>query len=163
MVDVRVSPTLDPSREDRTNTSEDEFDYSSWSPLRLFWLGLGFFSVAVGGIGIIVPGLPTVIFMIIAAGCFARSSHRFERWVLELPTIGRMVSDYRKGLGMPRKAKVSAILTMVIFCGLSVGLFIEPMIIRISVALLGLVGIWYVGWRVPTREQLLNERSPEEA
>jgi hypothetical protein len=43
-----------------------------------------------------------------------------------------------------------------------VGFFIEPLMIRITVALFGLVGVWYVGWRVPTREQVLSEVSPEE-
>ncbi len=159
----RVSPTLEsPPIDHSDNTEDQEPKYSSWNPIRLFWLGLGFFAVALGGIGIFLPGLPTTIFMIIAAACFARSSPRFERWVLELPTIGRMVRDYRRGLGMPRKAKISAILTMVIFCGLSVGFFIEPLMIRITVALFGLVGVWYVGWRVPTREQVRSEVSPEE-
>jgi uncharacterized membrane protein YbaN (DUF454 family) len=91
--------------------------------------------------------------MIIAAACFARSSPRFERWVLELPTIGRMVRDYRRGLGMPRKAKISAILTMVIFCGLSVGFFIEPLMIRITVALLVWLvsGMWAGGYPLVNR------------
>ena len=50
---------------------------------------MGWVAVAVGAVGIVVPGLPTTVFFIIAASCFARSSPRFERWVLGLPGIGR--------------------------------------------------------------------------
>ena len=55
---------------------------------KVAWIALGLISVGVGAIGIIVPGLPTTVFFIIAAACFAKSSPRLERWVLDLPRIG---------------------------------------------------------------------------
>jgi uncharacterized membrane protein YbaN (DUF454 family) len=80
--------------------------------VRAGWLAGGWVAVAIGGIGIVVPGLPTTVFFIIAASCFGRSSPRFEQWVLGLPRIGRMVADHRAGLGMPGRAKVAALITM---------------------------------------------------
>ena len=76
---------------------------------RGMWFGAGWLAVAVGGIGVIVPGLPTTGFMILAAACFARCSPRFEQWVLDLPGVGQAVADYRAGIGMPRRAEVVAI------------------------------------------------------
>jgi hypothetical protein len=116
----------------------------------VLFLTVGFLAVAVGTVGIVVPGLPTTGFFVLAAACFARSSPRFERWVLELPTVGPMVRDYRAGLGMPRRAKVVAITMMVAACSLSAWILGLP----IGVAILGAgaIGTWYVGWRVPTRE-----------
>ena len=61
---------------------------------------MGLVAVAIGSVGIIVPGLPTTVFFIMAAWCFSRSSRRLERWVLDLPRIGPLVQDYRDGLGM---------------------------------------------------------------
>lgn len=118
--------------------------------MRLIWLTAGLVCVGIGGIGVVIPGLPTTVFFIMAASCFARSSERLERWVLNLPRIGPMVSDYRAGLGMPRRAKVWAISTMVTFCGLSAGLLIEKPTVRLTVVAVGLVGVWWVGYHIPT-------------
>ena len=73
------------------------------------WFALGWAAVGIGTIGVVVPGLPTTVFFVVAAACFSRSSPRFEQWVLERPGVGPLVRDYRAGLGMPRNAKVAAI------------------------------------------------------
>ena len=133
----------------------------SRGPIRFLWLVLGFISVGVGGVGVVVPGLPTTVFMVIGASCFARSSPRFEKWILDLPGVGPMVADYRRGLGMPRRAKVLAILVMVVACGVSAGLLINRLVVRLVVAAVGLVGVWFVGLHVPTREQVLRKPGSE--
>ena len=124
------------------------------------WFAAGWVSVGVGAIGVIIPGLPTTVFFIIAASCFAKSSPRFEQWVLDLPRVGPMVRDYRAGLGMPRKAKVWAIATMVVFATLGVLLAVEHWAIIAAIALLVAIGAAYIVFRVPTREQVLAERNP---
>lgn len=132
----------------------------SRGPARILWLLLGCTSVGLGGIGIFVPGLPTTVFMIIGASCFARSSPRFEQWILHLPAIGPAVRDYRNGLGMPRRAKKLAVTSILLMCALSAGLLIDLLLVRVLVVIVGLVGIWFVGWRVPTREAVLEAREP---
>jgi len=126
--------------------------------MRLLYLASGLGFVAIGGVGVVVPGLPTTVFFIMAAWCFSRSSRRLENWVLNLPGIGPMVRDYRGGLGMPRRAKVAAISCMVIAVGLSAGLVIGNLTVRLVVLALGIIGVWYVGYHVPTRETVLAER-----
>jgi uncharacterized membrane protein YbaN (DUF454 family) len=122
-------------------------------------MALGFVCVGLGSIGVIVPGLPTTVFFIAAASCFARSSPRFENWVLSLPGVGPMVRDARAGLGMPRRAKVAAITMIWVAISLSLlALWGTPWAV-IVVTALGLVGTAYILWRVPTREQVLAERS----
>ena len=127
--------------------------------MRLVYLFSGLSCVAMGGVGVFIPGLPTTVFFIMAAWCFSRSSKRLEQWVLNLPGIGPMVSDFRNGLGMPRRAKVFAISCIVIAVGISAGLIIGNLWVRLLVIALGLVGVWYVGLRVPTRETVLAERA----
>jgi uncharacterized membrane protein YbaN (DUF454 family) len=117
-------------------------------------LALGWIAVALGGIGVFVPGLPTTGFFVLAAACFARSSPRFEKWVLGLPKVGPLVRDHRAGLGMPRRAKVVAIAMMLTACSLS-SLALGSALLAGLVMGAGLVGTWYVGWRIPTRERML--------
>jgi uncharacterized protein len=120
------------------------------------WLALGWTSVGLGGLGVVVPGLPTTGFFVLAASCFAKSSPRFERWVLSLPKVGPLVRDHRAGLGMPRRAKALAIASIVLAVSLSATFGLEAAAARVAVVGAGLVGVWYVGRRVPTRERVLG-------
>lgn len=124
---------------------------------RLVLLACGFVAVGLGTVGIIVPGLPTTGFFVLAAACFARSSPRFERWVLDLPGVGPLVRDHRAGLGMPRRAKVAAIAMMLTACALSSWALGSP-VAAAAILGAGAVGTWYVGWRVPTREVVVAQR-----
>ncbi len=114
------------------------------------WFVLGWCAVALGGIGVVVPGLPTTGFMVAAAACFAKSSPRFEQWVLDLPGVGKSVADYRAGLGMPKRSKLIAITMMTVAIAISAGLLVEIAWVRLAIVSAGLVGAWYIVWRVPT-------------
>ncbi|HEX2192566.1 MAG TPA: YbaN family protein [Acidimicrobiales bacterium] len=126
--------------------------------VRWLWLCGGMISVGLGSLGIIVPGLPTTVFFILAAACFARSNPRFEQWVLDLPRIGRMVRDYRDGLGMSRRAKVLAVATILTVATASGVFAIDNRAVGAVVIAIGLVGAAYVGFVVPTRERVLAEQ-----
>jgi len=130
--------------------------------VRWVWFVAGWVAVALGAIGVVVPGLPTTVFFIIAASCFARSSPRFERWVLNLPKVGPLVRDHRAGLGMPRRAKFWAVGTMLVFAGAS-AVMAGNAILSVSIAGLAAIGAWYVTYRVPTRERVLAARAVEPA
>ena len=123
---------------------------------------LGFIFVGLGFIGIIVPGMPPTVFMILAAACFAKSSPKFEQWILDLPGIGRLVQDHRDGLGMPQKSKAIAITMMVLAVTLSIIFAITSTLIQILVGGVGIIGVWYVGGRVPTKEKVLALRDTEQ-
>jgi uncharacterized membrane protein YbaN (DUF454 family) len=68
-----------------------------------------------------------------------------------------MVQDHRDGLGMPRRAKAWAIGMIVLFAGGSTLLSLDRPAIGGSIAALGLVGIAYILWRVPTREDIVAQ------
>ncbi len=107
-------------------------------------------AVGIGGVGIVLPIPPTTVFFVFAAGAFAKSSPRLEAWVLNLPTIGPAVRDYRAGLGMPKRAKVTAAVMIVAFVSLSVWM-LDHWVLRVVVALAGVVGVLVVLFRVPTK------------
>jgi uncharacterized protein len=127
-------------------------------PLGWLWFVGGWVSVGLGGLGVVVPGLPTTVFFIVAAACFARCSPRFERWVLELPKIGPMVRDHRAGLGMRRKAKIAAVTTILVVSTVSGVFLIANRAVGLVVVAVGLVGAAYVLFRVPTRERVVAQR-----
>ena len=115
------------------------------------WLTIGWIAVGIGAIGVVIPGLPTTVFMVFAAWCFSKSSPRFERWLLELPGIGPMISDYRDGLGMPKRAKISTLVMISVAVTLS-AIVVDHSIVRLAIIAAGIVGLYWVGMRVPTRE-----------
>jgi uncharacterized membrane protein YbaN (DUF454 family) len=146
-----------------TETAPDPPSQVRTGVRRWLWFGVGWCAVALGSIGIVVPGLPTTVFFIVAASCFARSSPRFEQWVLGLPHVGTLVRDYRAGLGMSRRAKGFAIGTMVLVGGLSAFITVDHVVVTSTILVLLAIGVWYVAWHVPTRERVLAERARSNA
>lgn len=82
---------------------------------RGLWLALGFFFVGLGIIGAILPLMPTTIFLILAAGCFARSSPRFEAWLLNHERFGPTLRAWRENGAISRSGKIAAC------CGMTLG------------------------------------------
>jgi uncharacterized membrane protein YbaN (DUF454 family) len=78
------------------------------SAVRTGWLLLGLLCVGLGLIGAVVPLMPTTIFMILAAGCFTRSSPRLEAWLLNHPRFGPVLRAWRLEKAIPRAAKIAA-------------------------------------------------------
>ncbi len=126
----------------------DAADRSRFS--RGMWMTIGWISVALGGIGVVVPGLPTTGFMVFAASCFAKSSPRFEQWILDLPGVGPHVRAYRDGDGMPKRAKITALAMMTAAVTFAAGFVITILWIRIVVVVAGLIGWWFLLFQVPT-------------
>ncbi len=116
---------------------------------KLMWISLGSLFVGLGAIGVIVPGLPTTPFLILAAACYIRSSQRLYDWLISNKRFGPYLKDYREGKGIPRKAKRLAIVMIVVFVGFSVVFGIEDLTLKIVVGLLGLIGLLYVLFKVP--------------
>ena len=72
---------------------------------RVLWLLAGACSLLTGFVGIFLPVLPTVPFLILAAACFTRSSARLERWLLDHPQFGPLLRDWRERGAIPVRAK----------------------------------------------------------
>jgi uncharacterized membrane protein YbaN (DUF454 family) len=101
----------------------------------------GFIALALGAIGVALPIMPTVPFLLLAAFCFARSHPEWAQRLYEHPTYGPGLRDWRDRSAISRKAKVSAIVAMtagVGFTWLTVGF---PYV-WISLAVLTIAGSW---------------------
>ena len=103
------------------------------------WIALGLLFLLLGGIGVVLPLLPTTPFVILAAACFARSSPRMHGWLLHSELFGPMLQDWENNKCVSRRVKRLALFMMVVVGGISIVFFVPtgwPMI-----AGLGLLGL----------------------
>lgn len=105
---------------------------------------LGIFFLSLGTLGVFLPVLPTTPFLLLAAGCFARSSDKWHQWLLANPTFGPVIRDWNEKKCMSCKAKTMAVLCIILFGGYSV-LFVIPVLIgKIITALLLGIGLFVI-------------------
>ncbi|MWB76942.1 DUF454 family protein [Pseudooceanicola sp. 216_PA32_1] len=112
--------------------------------MRWLWLSFGILSVALGVIGIVLPLLPTVPFMILAAFCFARSSERMHDWLVTHPRFGPAIADWQQNGAISRKGKRYATLSIAAVFSMSVLSGLRPQLLMIQGITLGcvLIFIW---------------------
>ena len=117
---------------------------------RPIYISLGLVAVALGALGVVVPGLPTTPFLLLASWLFVRSSPRLQAWLLR-SWMGKYVRGYQRRGGMTRPQKAGAIGMMAAMAALSTFVFIpEGSAARTIVPLAGLVGALVVAFAVPT-------------
>ena len=117
--------------------------------LKWLWISLGCLFVGLGAIGAVIPGMPTTVFLVLAAACFIRSSQKLYDWLISNKTFGPYLKDYREGKGIPLRAKITALVMIVLFVSFAVFFAIEVRHIKILVGLIGLIGFWFVFFKVP--------------
>lgn len=110
---------------------------------RALYLSAGIAAFIAAMIGIVLPIMPTVPFLLLAAFCFARSHPEWARRLYDHPRYGPAMREWRDRGAISRKAKVSAVLAMaagVVFTALTLG---APLVFVSLAVLLGAGGwIW---------------------
>ncbi len=85
------------------------------SKVKVFlWKATGIFCVGLAILGAILPILPTTVFLIMATACFAKSSPRLQRKLLNNKTFGPLIHEWQQHRSIPRKAKRIALLTIIL-------------------------------------------------
>lgn len=107
-------------------------------------IALGWVLVGLGVIGIFVPLMPTTIFFILAAACFAKSSDRFYNWLIYHPRFGKFIKDYREKRAMPLKSKIISVSMMIIVIVSSAIFFTKSIVVRILFFLIAFGVSWYI-------------------
>lgn len=110
---------------------------------KFLYMIAGYISVGLAAIGVVVPVLPTVPFLMLAACCFARSSEKLERWFRGTKLYKDNLEDFVAGRGMTRKAKCRIMCTVTLL--MSIGFFMMGRKgIVIGCAVLGIVWICHL-------------------
>ena len=103
------------------------------------WSILGVVLLLIGGVGVVLPLLPTTPFVLAAAGCFAKSSPRMHAWLLANRVFGPMIVNWEKKKCVSPKVKITALSMMIVVGGASILFFVPPGLPRlVGLALIAL-------------------------
>jgi len=115
--------------------------------MRLIWIMLGLLSLALAILGIPLPLLPTVPFLLLSAFFFARSSKRLHDWLLNHPKFGPPILDWQKRGAIRRRVKYYASASIVAAFLLALAFGVPTKILIIQV--ISLVGVALFIWTRP--------------
>ena len=109
---------------------------------RLLFGVLAYVSLGIGLLAIVVPGLPTTGFILLAAWAATKSSPRLSAWLENHRLFGPILSNWRNGRIVARRAKVSATLSMLLCAVLMLVMLDHGWPIYLAIAGMGLGNLW---------------------
>lgn len=107
--------------------------------MRWLWAIGGGLCVALATIGVVLPLLPTVPFLLLAAFCFARSSENLHNWLINHDKFGPPIEDWNRHGAISLRAKRYATLSIAAVYLISVGIGLRPALLLIQGGVLSLV------------------------
>lgn len=108
---------------------------------KAFFIVLGCLSLGLGAVGAVLPILPTVPFLMIAAFCFAKSSEKLRNWFISTKLYKKNLESFVQGKGMTMKNKIRIMVMVTIL--MSIG-FIMMHAVPVGRIILGFVWIFHV-------------------
>ncbi|SMO71281.1 YbaN family protein [Ruegeria faecimaris] len=116
--------------------------------MQYLWAGLGLLCVGLAAVGVVLPLLPTVPFLLLAAFFFARSSSRLHSWLITHRLFGPMIVDWQSSGAIRPAAKKAATLSVTAVFGLSVMMSAPSHVLIIQAIVLG--GVMFFIWTRPS-------------
>ena len=116
----------------------------------LLWIA-GTVALILGLIGVVLPGLPTTPFVLLAAACYAKASPRLHTWLLNHKLTGPMLRDWERDHSLTRRNKIVAVGSMLLMVSFSIWSFRGRLVLQLVLLALGAIGAWVV-LRIPTRK-----------
>jgi len=105
---------------------------------------LGWICVLLGAIGAILPIVPTVPFLLLAAYCFSKSSPRVHSWLTSLPYFGDAIIDWEKNRVIRPKAKFASVLCIFAVFGASIGFTDIHLNLKLMLVIIALLCISFI-------------------
>ena len=94
---------------DRSAIESAAADTASRCGMRYVLIGLGW---VCGSVGLVVPGMPTTVFLLVALWAFSKSSARFRTWLHDHKHLGPPIRDWHEHRVIPARAKIAALAMM---------------------------------------------------
>ncbi len=110
---------------------------------RGLFLLLGLTALVLGLVGIVLPILPTVPFILLAAFCFARSSERLLHWLMTHPWFADALTQWQEQRAMRKGLKRKAMIVSAL--SFSVSIVVVPILwVKGLLLVMALVLLWYL-------------------
>jgi hypothetical protein len=107
--------------------------------MRVVWITAGWVSFGLGVLGAMLPLMPTVVFMLLAAFCFSRGSPRLHDWLMSHPRFGAAIVDWRDAGMIRPAAKRAALMAICLSFGISAAVGVPGSIMLIQAVVLSSV------------------------
>ncbi|MXW51637.1 MAG: DUF454 domain-containing protein [Gammaproteobacteria bacterium] len=117
---------------------------------RHLWMALGWASLGLGALGVLLPLLPTTPFLILAAYFFSRSSQRMHAWLLNHRVFGPPIENWRTHRAISTGAKLAALAAMALILAVSAAANIPAWALAIQAVILVGVAIFLLTRPTPT-------------
>ena len=121
----------------------------------IMYMLIGCISVCLGGIGSIMPMLPTVPFLLLAAYCFARSSKKMHAWFSGTTLYKKHLESYVKGKGMTKATKVRIMISVTILMAIGFWMMHAVVVGRIVLIFVWVLHMIYFSFGVKTMKKNL--------
>ena len=102
--------------------------------MRALLIGCGTLCVVLGVIGIFLPLMPTTVFLLLAAACYARSSERFHRKLVDHPWLGSYI---RQRSGMTVRQKIVTLTLLWLTLGATMIWTVDALWLQVLLAAIG--------------------------
>jgi len=126
-------------------------------PVRWLLQALAAVCLVLALVGLVLPVMPTVPFLVVAAWAAARSSPRLHRWLLEHPRFGPSLRDWNEAGIVPRRAKWFCTVMMA-GSAVSMPVFIPSRwlaLVVLAIACMAAILVWL--WRRPETRTTADE------
>ena len=106
--------------------------------MKLLYIVLGCIALGLGAVGTVLPILPTIPLLLVAAFCFARSSEKLNQWFKNTRLYKENLETFVRGQGMTKKAKIRIMLTVTVIMAIAFVTMRNTIIGRICLAVVWL-------------------------
>lgn len=123
---------------------------------KVFWYIAGMLSLGMAYIGLVTPGIPFSIFLVMAAFCFSKSSERMHNWIYNHKIFGPFLTNWKDKRIFPKKMKYVMVLMMASTLILTFVFTGNLNAVLYSGLFMALVAIW--AWKFPGSVEEYNHR-----